>query len=85
MASAEWGCLSMQALEVKSFYIYALQIKEWCFMQTAYILLFCRFKKDHRDRAITVMCRHPKLKNTEDLDVTIYSGERDLIPFPMVH
>ena len=74
----------MQALEVKSFHIYALQIKDWCFEQTAYSLLFVRFKKDHRDRAITVMCRHLKLKNTEDPDVGIHSKERDLIPFPMV-
>ena len=71
----------MQVLEVKSFYIYALQIKDWCFEQTAYSLLFARFKKDHRDPAITEMCRHLKFKNTK----IIYSGERDLIPFPMVH
>lgn len=75
----------MQALEVKSSYIYALQNQRLEFEQTAYSLLFVRFKKDDRDRAITEMCRRLKFKNTEDPDVGIYSGERDLIPFPMVH
>ena len=42
-------------------------------------------KNDDRDQAITEMCRRLKFKNTEDPDVAIYSGERDLIPFPMVH
>ena len=61
------------------------KIKDWSFEQTAYSLLIVRFQKEHRDRAITEMCRRLKFKNTEDPDVAIYSGERDLIPFPMVH